>query len=161
MVGYGPLSVGEMPVPSSAPPVAPPPWALRLGYAGLIPFVFGAALVHLVDLSLMPFTMLALSAYAATIASFLGGIHWGLAMRETQHLRLFPYVWGAIPSLLASVAILMPPWAGLVVMGVLLALCYGVDRRLYVLYHLQGWLPLRLRLTVVASLSCMVGAYGM
>ena len=55
---------------------APPPWALRLGYAGLVPFVLGAALVH-------------------------------------------------------------------------------------VQYHLQGWLPLRLRLTLVASLSCMVGAYDM
>lgn len=144
-----------------APHNAPPAWALRLGYAGLIPFVFGAVLVHLVDLSLMPFTMLALAAYAATIASFLGGIHWGLAMRDTRHVHLFPYVWGAIPSVLASVAVLMPPWAGLVVLGVLLALCYLVDRQLYVLYHMQGWLPLRLRLTLVASLSCMVGAYGM
>jgi hypothetical protein len=32
---------------------------------------------------------------------------------------------------------------------------------LYALYHMQGWLPLRLRLTLVASISCMVGAYGM
>ena len=55
----------------------------------------------------------------------------------------------------------MPPWAGLVVLGLLLAGCYAVDRQLYVQYHLQGWLPLRLRLTLVASLSCMVGAYGM
>jgi len=145
----------------SAPPAAPPVWALRLGYAGLIPFVFGAVLVHLVELSLMPFTMLALSAYAATIASFLGGIHWGLAMRDTHEVHLFPFVWGAIPSVFASIAVLMPPWAGLVVLGVLLALCYLVDRRLYAHYLMQGWLPLRLRLTLVASLSCMVGAYGM
>ena len=146
---------------TTAPHSVPPVWALRLGYAGLIPFVFGAALVHLVEPALMPFTMLALSGYAATIASFLGGIHWGLAMRDTTDLRLFPYIWGAIPSVLASVAVIMPPWAGLVVLGVLLALCYAVDRRLYVHYHMQGWLPLRLRLTWVASLSCMVGAYGM
>ena len=144
-----------------APHNAPPAWALRLGYAGLIPFVFGAVLVHLVDLPLVPFTMLALAAYAATIASFLGGIHWGLAMRDTRHVHLFPYIWGATPSVLASVAVLMPPWAGLVVLGVLLALCYLVDRQLYAHYHMQGWLPLRLRLTLVASLSCMVGAYGM
>ena len=143
------------------PHATPPVWALRLGYAGLIPFVFGAVLVHLVELSLMPFAMLALSGYAATIASFLGGIHWGLAMRDTREVHLFPYVWGAVPSLLASVAVIMPPWAGLVVLGVVLALCYLVDRRLYAQYGMQGWLPLRLRLTVVASLSCMVGAYGM
>ena len=139
----------------------PPPWALRLGHAGLIPFVFGAALVHLVDAALMPFTMLALAAYAATVASFLGGIHWGLAMRDTGHSRLFPYVWGAIPGVLSSIAVIMPPWAGLVVLGLLLAACYGVDRQLYLHYQLQGWLPLRFRLTLVASLSCMVGAYDM
>jgi len=145
----------------SAPHATPPPWVLRLGYAGLIPFVVGAALVHLVDPALMPFTMLALAGYAATIASFLGGIHWGLAMRETTERRLSPYVWGVVPSVLASVAVIMPPRAGLVVLGVLLAMCYLVDRRLYLRCQMQGWLPLRLRLTVVASLSCMVGAYGM
>jgi len=139
----------------------PPPWALRLGYAGLIPFVVGAALVHLVELPLMPFTMLALSGYAAVIASFLGGIHWGLAMRDSGGAYLFPYLWGIVPSLLAWVAVVMPPWAGLIVLGVLLVLCYLVDRRQYVRYRIQGWLPLRLHLTVVASLSCMVGAYGM
>ncbi len=115
--------------------------------------------MHLVDAALVPFTMLALSGYAATIASFLGGIHWGLAMRDTTERRLFPYVWGAIPSTLASIAVIMPPWAGLVVLGVLLAACYVVDRQLYLHYHMQGWLPLRLRLTLVASLSCLVGAY--
>lgn len=140
---------------------APPPWALRLGYAGLVPFVLGAALVRLVEPALMPFAMLALAGYAATVASFLGGIHWGLAMRDTAHTRLFPYVWGAVPSVLSSIAVIMPPWAGLVVLGLLLAGCYAVDRQLYVQYHLQGWLPLRLRLTLVASLSCMVGAYGL
>lgn len=146
----------------SAPPSATPPlWALRLGYAGLVPFVFGALLVHLVEPSLMAFAMLALSGYAATIASFLGGIHWGLAMRDTRGTHLFPYVWGAVPSLLASISVIMPPWAGLVVLGVLLAACYLVDRRLYRAYQMDGWLPLRLRLTVVASLSCMVGAYGL
>lgn len=145
----------------TTPADTPPAWALRLGYAGLIPFVFGALLVHLVEASLMPFTMLALAGYAATVASFLGGIHWGLAMRDGHSGRLFPYVWGTIPSVLASIAVIMPPWAGLVVLGVLLAACYAVDRRLYQHYHLQGWLPLRLRLTTVASLSCWVGAYGM
>ena len=152
---------GPFPLTSTDPGRAPPPWALRLGYAGLIPCVFGAALVHLVDRSLMPFTMLALAGYAATVASFLGGIHWGLAMRDAAHTRLFPYVWGAIPSVLASIAVIMPPWASLVVLGLLLAGCYAVDRRLYVHYHMQGWLQLRLRLTIVASLSCMVGAYDM
>ena len=56
--------------------------ALRLGYAGLLPFVAGAGLVWLVRPEVHPYVALALSGYAAVILSFLGGIHWGLAMRE-------------------------------------------------------------------------------
>lgn len=136
----------------------PPPWALRLGYAGLIPFMLGAVLVWRIESSVVPFAMLVLAGYAAAIASFLGGIHWGLAMRGGAGTGLAPYVWGVIPSVLAWGAVIMPPNAGLGTLGVLLAACYLVDRRLYPHYALQSWLPLRLRLTVVAMLSCFLGA---
>lgn len=143
------------------PAFDPPLWARRLGFAGLTPFVLGAALVWLVEATLKPYVMLALAGYAATIASFLGGIHWGLAMRDGANGKLFPYVWGVVPSLVAWMAIIMPPGAALVVLGTLLLACYGVDRHQYVNYQMQGWLGLRLRLTMVASLSCFLGASGM
>ena len=54
----------------------------------------------------------------------------------------------------------MPRHAGLVVLGGLLLACYGVDRRLYPHYGLHRWLPLRWRLTLVAMLSCWLGAWG-
>ena len=55
--------------------------ARGLGVAGLLPFIAGAAAVWLVGpQDRLPAA--ALLAYAALIASFLGGIHWGLAMRE-------------------------------------------------------------------------------
>ena len=50
------------------------PLALRLGYAGLIPFVLGSLLVWLVWPEAHPYTAMGLSAYAAVIVSFLGGI---------------------------------------------------------------------------------------
>ena len=150
-------SPSQVPVPGRSEPAL---WVLRLGYAGLAPFVIGALTVWLVSHDLTPFAMLGLAAYAAVIASFLGGIYWGLAMREGQASPLFPFVWGVVPSLVAAVAVIMPPWAGLVVLGFLLIACYLVDRKQYRLFHMNGWLTLRFRLTVVASLCCFLGASG-
>jgi Protein of unknown function (DUF3429) len=146
--------------PSGAPAVlSPGTWALRLGYAGLLPFVLGALLVWLVRAEAHAYVALALSAYAALILSFLGGIHWGLAMRQTQP-DTAALVWGVVPALVAWPAVLMPPDAGLVIHGVMLAVCYLVDRRLYPLHGLGAWLTLRFRLSAVAALSCFLGAAG-
>ena len=54
--------------------------ALKLGYGGLLPFVLGAALIWIVRADVHAYVAEALSAYAAVSLSFLGGIHWGLAM---------------------------------------------------------------------------------
>lgn len=137
----------------------PPLAAARLAYAGLLPFVGGAALLWLVRPELQPFVAQALSAYAALIISFLGGIHWGLVMRAAA-APATPLAWGVTPSLLAWPAVLMPAHAGLVIQGLLLLVCYGVDRRLYPLLGAQAWLMLRFRLSVVAALSCFIGAAG-
>lgn len=144
------------------PPVesgGPNTLALRLGYAGLLPFVLGALLVWLVREEAHPYVALALSAYGALIASFLGGIHWGLAFRQPEPPTPW-LVWGVVPSLLAWVAVIMPPSAGLVILGLLLLACYAVDRRLYVQEGVAHWLTLRFRLSAVSSLSCFIGAAG-
>lgn len=145
--------------PSATPSLHPPRWALQLGYAGLLPFVGGAALVWLVWPEAHPYTTLALSAYAAVIVSFLGGIHWGIAMREpAPPVALF--AWGVVPSLVAWVAVMMPASAGLVIHGLMLLVCYAVDRRIYPQHGLAAWLTLRFRLSTVAALSCFLGAAG-
>jgi hypothetical protein len=133
--------------------------ARRLGYAGLAPFVAGALLVWLVHADVRQDVAFGLSAYAALIASFLGGIHWGLAFRHDEPPAAW-LGWGVVPSLLAWPALLMPPHAGLVVQGVLLAGCYLVDRRLYPQQGAARWLTLRFRLSAVASLCCFIGAAG-
>ena len=38
--------------------------------------------------------------------------------------------------------------------------CYLVDRKVYPVQGVGAWLTLRFRLSVVASLSCFVGAAG-
>lgn len=148
-------------------------WAYRLGYAGLTPFALLAALVWLVDAELRSWVAMALVSYAGLIASFMGGVHWGLAWltpspqgaddnepadrtASYQHLA-----WGVVPSLLAWPALLMPPHAGLPLAGFVLVACYAVDRKLYPRAGLQRWLTLRFRLTAVAALCCFLAAGGL
>ena len=145
--------------PASAISAPPDPVALRLGYAGLLPFVLGAALTWIVRPDAHPYVTQGLSAYAAVIVSFLGGIHWGFGFRA-QPLDPARFAWGVVPSLVAWVAVLMPAYAGLVVHGAMLIVCYVVDRRVYPLQGAGAWLTLRFRLTAVASLSCFLGAAG-
>ena len=148
-------------------PSTPSSLALRLGYAGLLPFVTGALLIWLtLDDEAHAFVALGLAAYAALIVSFLGGIHWGLGMRQAQGAlgdRAADdqgYVWGVVPSLIGWLAVMMPPHAGLVVAALALIACYVVDRRRYAALGLSAWLTLRFRLTAVAALSCFLGAAG-
>ncbi len=138
---------------------SPSPAALRLGPAGLLPFVLGALLVWLVRPDVQPYATAALSGYAAVIVSFLGGVHWGFAMRQPDPPAAL-LGWGVLPSLVAWVAVVMPPHAGLVVHGAMLVACYLVDRRVYPAQGAAAWLTLRFRLTAVASLSCFIGAAG-
>jgi hypothetical protein len=129
-----------------------------LGLAGLLPFVAGALGLWLVDAAWRPWVAQALVAYGALIVSFLGGIHWGLAARAGTPPPPALLVWGVLPSLIAWPALLMPAPAALVLLAAALLLCLVVDRRLYPAHGAAALLPLRLRLTLVAAVACVVGA---
>jgi len=139
----------------------PPPIARRLGQAGLIPFVLGSGLVWLVSdrNEALSYVSLGLAGYAASIVAFLGGVHWGLAMR-TAVPGPRSFGWAMVPPLVAWLAMLMPASAGLVVLGAMLIVCYLVDRSLYLACELGHWLTLRFRLSAVAALSCFLAAAG-
>jgi hypothetical protein len=147
------------PALSDASTSAPSPAALHLGRAGLLPFVFGALASWFVQADWRAVTAAALTAYGALIVSFLGGIHWGLALRQAPP-RLALLGWGVMPSLLAWPALLLPPAAGLVWLAAMLVACYAVDHRVYPAQGAAAWLGLRRQLTVVASLSCFLAAGG-
>lgn len=139
----------------------PSPAARILGLAGLLPFIAGAAALAVLDApGLRAWAGTALAAYGALIATFLGGIHWGLAMRDVRPSG--PQLgWGVAPSLIAWVALLLPVGPGLLLLAGLLAACYAVDRQLYASAGLSGWLGLRLQLSCVAVLSCLIGAWAL
>lgn len=137
-------------------PPPPSPLARALGYAGLVPFVGTAATCYAVE-PVSAMAVAALVGYAAAIVSFLGGIHWGFAFLSGADGRA-RFIWGVIPSLLAWAAVLVPASAGLLLLACTLVLAWAVDRRVYPRIGLQAWLPMRQRLTAVATLSCLAGA---
>jgi hypothetical protein len=133
-------------------------WVRALGFAGLLPFVAAAAASWaLSDPAQRARAGFVLIAYAATIAAFLGGLHWGQALRMGEPDPI-PLMWGVLPQLAGWIALLLPLRIGLLVCGGALVACYLVDRRLYPRAGLAAWLGLRLQLTVVAALSCIVSA---
>jgi hypothetical protein len=127
-----------------------------LGLAGLLPFVASALAVALGPPSWHDAALRALIAYAAVIVSFLGGIHWG---STTAAERDGSRVWGVVPSLLAWPMLLVPAprWALLGLAASLFA-CWAVDRTRFASMGLAALLPLRTRLTVVATVCCLIAA---
>jgi Protein of unknown function (DUF3429) len=136
----------------------------RLGYAGLVPFIVLAVLLWLVrEAHAAAWLSIALTGYAACVASFLGAIHWGAAfsLGDSEDASLLAFqkrhiIWGVTPSILSWITLLMPAYAGLPLMGLVLVACYLVDRQIYPNVW-RPWLTLRFRLTVVAVISCVVG----
>jgi hypothetical protein len=141
------------------PRSSPSAWAQGLGYGGLIPFVGLASAVWLVAPAQQAWAASALLAYGASILSFLGAIHWGLAMRDAAGQDKAMLAWGVVPSLSAWLALLLPGASGLLLLAALLWICFAVDRVVYTRLGLRAWLPMRLLLTVLASASCLAGAW--
>lgn len=139
---------------------SPNPWAQALGYGGLIPFVGLASAVWFLDPADRARSIAALLGYSATILSFLGAIHWGLAMRDASAPSTSLLVWGVMPSLLAWAALLVNPLTGLWLVAAGLWGCFAVDRLVYPRFGVQAWLPMRLMLTLISSGSCIAGALG-
>ena len=136
----------------------PSTFARRLGYGGLAPFAGLALAVWLVEPAQRQSWVLALTAYGATIVSFIGALHWGLVMREPAQQNPGSLAWGVMPSLLGWVALLLPGTLGLWMLVVVLWVCFAVDRKTYPGMGVAGWLPMRLHLTTVASVACALAA---
>jgi hypothetical protein len=133
-----------------------------LGLAGLLPFLATALLAWTAPAEWRGVALYALAAYGAVILSFLGAVHWGLALGApaAEAAVTAPRLgFGVLPSLLAWFALLLPPWPGLTLLalGILgtaavetLAAGHGLVPRPY--------LRLRWELSLGAALCLLVGA---
>jgi hypothetical protein len=132
-----------------------PPAAAVLGLAGVIPFAAGA-IGSVYAGALGAFATTALLAYGAVILSFLGGIHWGLAIDRSDpsytHLGL-----GVLPSLVGWVALLIGGTWGLLLLAVAFMAVLVLDLQLTKEGVAPGWFPqLRLVLTNAVVLCLLV-----
>jgi hypothetical protein len=146
-------------------PNATPVIVIWLGYGGLLPFLALMAAV-LIDPHHRGYWAEAHSSYAALILSFVAAFHWAFAMTlsnlsNRERNRLF--VWSVVPPLVGWLALLLPPLFAYLLLASGFVTHYRFDRRLArQCEELPAWyLPLRLRLTSVASLSLLGAALAL
>lgn len=139
--------------------------ALWLGIAGVLPFAFTAVQVA----SGWPLggrangpALHALLSYAAVILSFLGGVHWGLAMRAlpagARDVDWWPFIASVVPSLAAFGGLWLLPRNGLALLAGAFAVMLAYD--LWTVSRRQSpfWYG-RLRTGLSAAvLVCLLGA---
>lgn len=108
-------------------PGVPPPAAF-LGLAGVLPFA-AAALVSFQPGATGHWATFALLAYGAVILSFLGGIHWGLALARYTTPNFRELGIGVLPSLVGWAGLLTGGSAGLIMLvaGFLGVLAVDID----------------------------------
>ncbi len=150
-------------------------WPYLLGLGGLVPFVCltppAAAAVadSLPELMDVPGVGCVFSRaaemqknYAATIASFLGAVHWGTALAGGGRPTALRFTWGVVPSLMAWASLGLPSHeASLAGLTGSLASCYVVDSHFFSQGLLPRWyMRLRLPLTLVACGSLSLSLYS-
>ena len=143
------------------PSTSAPKHVSLLGYGGLLPFIFLALLIPF-SLDHRPLFEIALVNYGAVILSFVGALHWGFAMTAqgmSADQGRYRFIWSVIPALIAWIATLLPMPLGylLLVIGFVVHLRH--DKQLARVMSLPAWyLPMRLRLTLVASVCLLLAA---
>lgn len=138
--------------------------ARLLGLAGLIPFVGLTVAIHALEAQRTSLAQAQL-AYGATIVSFIGALHWGLAMRDagldaTAQWRALG--WGVMPSLFAWCALLLPLPIGLWLLAAVVPACWWMDVRLSRALSLEPWfMQLRTLLSAIVTVCLLLSALAL
>ncbi|SDG29756.1 Protein of unknown function [Limimonas halophila] len=132
------------------------------GGAGLIPFVACTVLVWVLPPGWANFALDVLLGYGAVILSFLGAVHWGLALADPGGARADAgwrrLGWSVTPALLAWVSLVLVPLGGLVLQVIGFTAAFFADLRAVRLGRVPAWYRrLRRPLTVVVLL-CLAAA---
>jgi hypothetical protein len=122
--------------------------ARLLGYAGLIPFVAAAGGLLMGPPALQALALRSLLAYGAIILSFMGAVHWGLAMASTRDDAVTQLSLSVLPGLLGWVALLLPAVPACLLLLAGFTTLYWFDLRAAPRGAVPDWYPaLRLPLT--------------
>ncbi|MCQ8277308.1 DUF3429 domain-containing protein [Acetobacteraceae bacterium KSS8] len=139
--------------------------AILLGLAGLIPFVAGTAAILFYPADMpVPRLVGGVVGYGAVILSFLGAVHWGLALADDPvvsphrgRITAARLALGVLPSLAGWAALLLllteRPRLALVLLLLGFAVVTAVETRAGRAGHMpRGYLPLRWLLSAVVIL---------
>ena len=145
-------------------PRSPIPAAANwLGAIGALPFVVLAVSGTILEPAGRQTAMVALVAYGATILSFLGGVHWGLAIAgfgssEVDSALVRRLSFSVVPALVGWSALLLPMSTGLMVLASAFALLLVFDFVASRSGEAPAWYPqLRWPLTAVVVASLSIG----
>jgi hypothetical protein len=129
--------------------------AKSLGYAGLIPFIV-FSIGSWFQLPMISDSTYILTAYAAIILSFMGAIHWGIAMSSSEDQNGKYFIASVIPGLSAWLALLMPQRYAIILLMVGFIALIIYDWSVEKPQRLPGWyIPMRNRLTLVVVMCLM------
>ncbi|MFQ5936220.1 MAG: DUF3429 domain-containing protein, partial [Acidiferrobacterales bacterium] len=134
--------------------------AFVLGVAGLIPFLVGAAGLWVGPVGWRSAVMHLLLAYGAVVLTFVGAVHWGLALRDADADDAM--LWrrlgaSVVPALIGWWSFMLTPIGAFIIIALAFLAQYSVDR----VAVQSGWAPvwylnLRLGLTAVVTASLIV-----
>ena len=142
--------------------------AVWLGFAGLIPFYLCAAAVWLLPLPANVYALQVQMLYAATILSFLGAVHWGLALANYGGAPPSPdnpapamgwerLGWSVVPPLVAWVAVALTAVPGLVTFMIAFAAMLAGDTVAARMGRAPLWyIPMRRVLTALVILALAI-----
>lgn len=124
-----------------------------LGYAGLIPFII-FSIGSWIEIPYLYNTIYVLITYAAIILSFMGAIHWGMAMSKTDNKQNKYFITSVIPALAAWFSLLIPEFFSLIVLLIGFILLISYDLAVEKPQGFPNWyIPMRIKLTFVVLLS--------
>jgi len=92
--------------------------------------------------------------YGAVIISFIGAVHWGIAMQSPGSRQNALFVYSVMPALFAWVWLFFDVKAALFGMGLTIVAMFFIDRWLLSALVSRGYLKMRLRLTFIVA-ACL------
>jgi hypothetical protein len=101
--------------------------------------------------------------YGATILSFVGAIHWGIAMSHpgmSRKDRNILFIWSVVPALIGWYSLGLKPVEASTILALGFILHLIQDYRLQRKALTPSWyFPLRLLLTIVATICLILGLF--
>lgn len=127
--------------------------ATKLTFAGGIPFIIGG-FTFLFEPLQQAHLIRVLFAYAAIIASFMAGIHWGAYLFKNIPINLF--IHSNVLALIAWISLFFPPFITFPLLIICFVYLLIVDHRLYKFDIIQIWYwRLRVRITCLVVVSLL------